>query len=157
VCVYNHYISYFIIYGTIFLPFHIILFFTIVQDLKIRPMVMSFLLPFVKRFFYFIYIRTNAEQMSRECPMARVVRVALWLPLIWTLILNVYKPASSISGYFALFSMGVTVGVLLLYCHDLHLQKKSSGGEKAKKRRRWWWWKNRDALIEKSLEVHCTG
>jgi len=51
-------------------------FFTIAQVLKIKLMVMSYVLPLVKRLLYFIYIRSNAEQMTGECPMARVVRVA---------------------------------------------------------------------------------
>jgi len=39
-------------------------------------MVMSYISPLVKRLLYFIYIRSIAEQMTGECPMARVVRVA---------------------------------------------------------------------------------
>jgi len=39
-------------------------------------MVMSYVLPLVKRLLYFIYIRSIAEQMTGECPMARVMRVA---------------------------------------------------------------------------------
>lgn len=55
---------------------HIRFFFTIARVLKIKLMVMSYVLPLVKRSLYFIYIRSIAEQMTGECPMARVVRVA---------------------------------------------------------------------------------
>jgi len=61
-------------------------------------MVMSYVLPLVKRLLHFIYIRSIAEQMTGECPMARVVRVVQWLQVIWTLMLNVYKPRSSTTG-----------------------------------------------------------
>lgn len=110
VCVCDHNITYFIIYVTIFLSFHTSIFFTIARVLKIKLMVMSYVLPLVKRLPYFIYIRSKAEQMTGECPMARVVRVAQWLQVIWTLMLNVYKPRSRRRYQFAIFSMGVTGG-----------------------------------------------
>lgn len=124
VCVCDHNITYFIICVTIFLSFHTSIFFTIARVLKIKLMVMSHVLPLVKRLLYFIYIRSKAEQMTGECPMARVVRVAQWLQVIWTLMLNVYKPRSSRTGSVCNIQYGRHWRVFLLYCYHLHLAKK---------------------------------